>query len=162
MTGFSKSSRSRRLIMSRFWDKVEMIPFHPCWEWKASKSVNGYGKIRWEGKSQLAHRVSWELHFGLIPTGLQVCHSCDNRTCVRPDHLFLGTAQDNTDDMMNKSRWINGSAIARRTKKSCRKGHSYEPGNTYWYKGQRFCERCRAAIRAKRGSQTTPVPVGVD
>lgn len=64
---------------------------------------NGYGGFTIsKGKETTTHRLSWILNNGTVPTGLFVCHHCDVRTCVRPDHLFLGTAQDNTDDMLAK------------------------------------------------------------
>mgnify|MGYP001023313072 CR=1 FL=1 len=88
------------LELKRFWSKVEMIPFHPCWEWTAAKK-DGYGRFNDKG---YAHRISYEMHFGPIPKGFLVCHKCDNPSCVNPEHLFLGTYQDNYDDMRKKKR----------------------------------------------------------
>jgi hypothetical protein len=65
----------------------------------------GYGVIRYAGRVQKAHRVSYTLNNSPIPDGMMVCHSCDNPSCVRPDHLFLGTQQDNMDDRMAKGRY---------------------------------------------------------
>lgn len=74
-----------------------------CWIWKRSKDKNGYGYIKKDKRTHKAHRISYELHNG--PVGnLWVLHSCDNPSCVNPQHLWLGTAQDNNDDMMKKNR----------------------------------------------------------
>jgi len=75
-----------------------------CWEWLGSKDNNGYGKIRVDGKPELASRTSWRIHYGDIPKGLCVCHHCDNPSCVNPEHLFVGTQKDNVIDMKNKGR----------------------------------------------------------
>ena len=87
----------------RFWRFVEKSDC--CWEWTGCLSGPGYGQMRVSGKTVNAHRVSWEMHNRqVIPAGLYVCHHCDNRKCVRPEHLFLGTARDNAMDMFNKGR----------------------------------------------------------
>lgn len=77
-----------------------------CWNWKASKDRGGYGQFRIAVKMQRAHRVAYQLYVGEIPDGLCCLHRCDNRLCVRPDHLFLGTQADNVHDCENKSRGI--------------------------------------------------------
>lgn len=80
-----------------------------CWEWTAALSDNGYGKLGLnDGSNYYAHRVAYELFFGEVPEDKIVCHHCDNRKCVRPDHLFLGTQQDNMDDMIEKGRAAHG------------------------------------------------------
>jgi hypothetical protein len=75
-----------------------------CWEWNAFVSPFGYGFIRQNGGNTLAHRASWELFVGTIPKGMLVLHKCDNPPCVNPEHLFLGTHQDNSDDKCAKNR----------------------------------------------------------
>ena len=106
-------------LVDRFWKKVNKegpTPEHcpelgPCWIWTAAHK-NGkwkYGVITKTGKGDslvLAHRVSWELHYGPIPEGLLALHKCDNPPCVNPSHLFLGTFFDNTNDMREKGRHI--------------------------------------------------------
>lgn len=80
-----------------------------CWNWR-SATRNGYGRLmigsRAAGtrRSVSAHRLAYEIHFGEIPSGLEVCHRCDNRRCINPAHLFVGTKQDNVDDREAKGR----------------------------------------------------------
>lgn len=89
-------------LEDRFWSKVNKTPF--CWEWTASLS-HGYGQFMMPNrKLNRAHRVAWILVFGSIPLGLHVLHKCDNRKCVNPNHLFLGTNQDNIIDRVSKNR----------------------------------------------------------
>ena len=95
--------------MERFWSKVEKSP--GCWLWKAAVA-SGYGTFRRPDGSMIgAHRMSYILAHGMIPDGLQVLHKCDNKLCVRPDHLFLGTQQDNMDDMIAKGRQARGDRL---------------------------------------------------
>jgi hypothetical protein len=89
----------------RFWKKVNKTD--TCWLWTGAKvSDKGYGTISYGvyHRQMLAHRVSWMLHFGDIPEGMLVCHTCDTPGCVRPDHLFLGTGSDNLRDQTIKGR----------------------------------------------------------
>lgn len=101
-------------FLSRFWSKVRKGD--GCWEWTAQLTLSGYGHFKLKtGKKVRAHRVSWEISHGVIPTGLFVCHVCDNRKCVRPDHLFLGTTDDNMADMVTKGRSPRGEKHMSRT-----------------------------------------------
>jgi hypothetical protein len=80
-----------------------------CWVWKGGFFVGTrYGQLRVGNKTVRAHRFSYELHKGEIPKGFFVCHKCDNPACVNPKHLFLGTAQDNSTDMIRKGRQCKG------------------------------------------------------
>lgn len=134
-----------KTIADRFWNKV--AKGDGCWEWQGALFTNGYGKINVGGypgkrkcyRTSAAHRVSWELHFGVITDGLHVCHRCDNRKCVRPDHLFLGTATDNMRDCAAKGRIC---TIGPSRKTHCRRGHEYNEANTGMRYGYRRCLAC--------------------
>jgi hypothetical protein len=88
----------------RFMSKIS-IDKNGCWIWGGCYR-KGYGVMQAEGHKISAHRLSWVLFHGEIPGGMEVCHKCDNPSCVNPEHLFLGTHKDNMDDCRNKSRMI--------------------------------------------------------
>lgn len=103
--------------MKLFWSKVSKGEDHECWPWVGRVGSSGYGNFRTgprKGLSSGAHRVSWELTYGPIPRGLQVCHKCDNKICCNPKHLFLGTSQENHDDKVMKDRQARGEAVVHR------------------------------------------------
>lgn len=92
-------------VVERFWSRVA-ITADPskCWEWQGVILDSGYGQIRIHQRGISTHRLAYELTNGAIPHGLNVCHTCDNKKCCNPAHLFLGTALDNTLDKMKKGR----------------------------------------------------------
>jgi len=122
----------------RFWAKVDVSG--DCWEWTACKTSKGYGQIKFKGETRRAHRISWILHKGEIPKGKKVLHTCDTPSCVRINHLFLGTNAENTADMMKKGRNVAGQAL----KTHCPKGHEYSGSNLYVRPatGWRACRAC--------------------
>lgn len=94
----------RRPLAERFREKVRIAGPDECWEWLGTITRYGYGVLESSGHQLRAHRISWMLLYGTIPHELCVLHRCDNRSCVNPDHLFLGTKSDNTHDMIAKGR----------------------------------------------------------
>jgi hypothetical protein len=89
----------------RFWSKVDKTG--DCWMWMAGRTNLGYGEFHLRSKTVYAHRHAWELANGAkVPPGMFVCHSCDVHACVNPAHLWIGTPQDNTQDMIGKGRRV--------------------------------------------------------
>jgi len=102
MTMDEKTSKAR----ARFWAKVNKTAH--CWNWLGYKDPDGYGVMRALGKRYRAHRRAWLMAYGSLPEDLCVLHRCDNRACVRPSHMFLGTHADNVCDCQQKGRLRRG------------------------------------------------------
>lgn len=128
--GFKRKRKVKQLT-ERFWPKINKSgpwlrnDLGICWEWTGYKDPHGYGRMSSQRgqPNLLAHRVSWEIHYGKIPKGLDCLHRCDNPSCTNPQHLFLGTHLDNMRDMDKKRRRklnpargedVGGSKLSRR------------------------------------------------
>lgn len=136
--------RSTQNVEDRFWEKVARSD--GCWEWLGPKT-RGYGTfhVLRDGvrRTVKAHRFAYELVKEQIPAGLEILHSCDNRGCVNPSHLSVGTRSDNMRDMVAKGR---GNFAGRALLTHCVHGHEFTPDNIYWTKqGHRKCRECLLA-----------------
>lgn len=145
-------------VQDRFSAKVSPEPMSGCWLWTGSFRRDGYGSLSIDGVTHAAHRVSWWLSKGEIHDGLCVLHRCDNRACVNPDHLWLGTKRDNTNDMLRKGRT---GYRKNRAATACPAGHPYNEQNTYTWRGKRACRACgliRYHARRRAASAQIPAP----
>lgn len=107
----SELKLTRLTTEERFWRKVKKRQSHECWDWAGVCDTSGYGQIEINRKSIKTHRFSWEIHFGKIPDEMCILHYCDNPKCVNPNHLWLGTKKDNSDDKVNKNRQTKGEDV---------------------------------------------------
>lgn len=100
-----KEKASQRHIGDRFWPQVAVGASHECWEWQFHRDKANYGRFKIGQRSERAHRVAYQLAKGEIPTGLVVRHTCDNPPCCNPNHLLIGTVQDNNQDCVERGRF---------------------------------------------------------
>jgi hypothetical protein len=96
-----------KALSFRFWSKVTIGEENECWNWKAAVQWDGYGNIKILDNQFKSHRVAFELSIGPIPKKQYVCHTCDNKRCCNPSHLFTGFQEHNMRDMTNKRRHKN-------------------------------------------------------
>lgn len=133
---------------SRFWEKVTVASPNECWEWTASTLGIGYGCFWLDGKSVLAHRVSWawanDVDFRSMTDQEIVRHTCDNPPCVNPSHLLIGTHMDNVHDMIVRDRLVPPPSNYAFIDGRCQKGHDVTlPGGLHVRRsGERRCRVC--------------------
>lgn len=128
-------------VVARFWSKVDVGTERACWPWRAGLNMHGYGNFWIEGRTETAHVFAFQLAGGVVPDGMQVLHSCDNRDCCNPRHLRVGTLQDNKNDEVGRDRHVYGERhhSAKLTEDDIRAIRAlYASGLTYGAIGQRY------------------------
>jgi len=136
------SPKENQSLFARLISKTE-YDNGDCWEWKGKHIPAGYGRISYKGTEGYVHRYSYVEFVGEIPENQHVCHHCDNPPCWNPDHLFVGTHQDNMIDKSKKGRtW----------REKCLRGHVLDEENIYVWSGVRRCKECARNWKKERVS----------
>jgi len=144
-----KRKRTPQEFCAWFWKQVKETE-SGCWEWQRATNCSGYGSVWYGGKMSLAHRVAFAITNGEIKSpDILACHRCDNRLCVNPSHLFLGSHQDNATDKVNKGRHISANAL----KSDCKRGHAFTEENTYSIRTKAGLTRQCRICRRERGRE---------
>lgn len=120
------------------------IDANGCWNWTGASLPNGYGRVSWKGRVVGTHRVAAHVWLSFdLESDFLICHRCDNPRCFNPEHLFVGTPKDNTQDCVNKNRHSPWNCRARREKPTCKRGHLLAGDNLRFDgKGHRVCKTC--------------------
>lgn len=150
--GLGIHKRYSHNVVLCYWDRA-ITSDNPngCWSWRGTTALRGYARVytRLADNKRvyvLAHHVSYMLHVGNIPLGLQINHHCDNPICTNPSHLYAGTQYENVQDRVRRGRSKGGGW----DKTHCVKGHEYTPENTMLDKrGYRKCRECDKAHSSK-------------
>lgn len=121
-----------------------MVPESGCHLYTGSWTQRGYGEISIQAVKMRAHRLSYTLANGPIPPGLMICHKCDTPQCINPEHLYAGTARDNSRDTHARKRGWQEKVT------HCKSGHEYAGANLFFDKGGRKCRECSRADRRRR------------
>lgn len=153
---------ARKNTVADFWKKVERGT--GCWNWTKGKDDDGYGVFSWQGNLIKAHRFSWELyHRRSVPDGLCVLHTCDNPSCVRPTHLFVGTQADNGKDRDQKGRGLAGTKqspqhVINRMQSRLKNGKKYSPETIAKMSLAKIGKRASDETRKKMSDMRQGVP----
>jgi hypothetical protein len=134
---------------SRLSGRYTVNPNTGCYEWTGAKSALGYGRLRYKDRAYVASRFAYVAWVGDVPSGAEVCHRCDNPSCINPAHLFIGSHAENMRDMAAKFR------LPAQSRTHCKRGHELTPDNIVPTRGKslrrkcKTCERDRSRIRAR-------------
>lgn len=123
-----ENNNYEKQVLKRIIKKIKIDDGTECWIWTGAKGAGGYGNTYYNGKYVNSHRLMYQIFIGKVPKDKHVCHTCDNKLCINPEHLFVGTQKDNHDDMLSKKRQSCGKshsdAIKKGWKPETRKRHS--------------------------------------